>query len=268
MKRVIIVLMALCMFVALSGCTSAEEKQQATDAFNKECERLEGEIETLSVLVDECQVLVDSDSEPYDPQTKKDLESLTTKTRASIEELPELPSKTEEIVSVTKELEKLSYESETAELEECKESFENSVKIMEQITNPSEAFVISILEKIQGVESYAAATEDNDPNGQLHKAGGYTSAVYFEYDKVNKANVSGNTLIEKGTDAGGQIEVYETAENAEKRNEYLGAFDGSAFASGSHSVLGTIVIRTSNELTATEQKELEDAIVSEFTTPQ
>lgn len=268
MKRIFIVLLTVIILASVSGCAGADAKQQATAAFSEERDRLETEINTLTELVDECQALVDSDKEPYDPETKSALESLTTKTRASIKELPELPTKTDEIISVTKELEKLSYKSATEELTECKESFEESVKIMEQITNPSEAFVISILEKIDGIQSYAAATEDNDPNGQLHKAGGYTSAVYFEYDKVNQTDVSGTNLIEKGTDAGGQIEVYETSENAEKRSDYLGTFDGTAFASGSHTVLGTIVIRTSNELTATEQKELEDAIVREFTTLQ
>ena len=137
---------------------------------------------------------------------------------------------------------------------------------MEQITNPDEAFVISCLEQIDGITGYAAATEDNDPNGKLHKQGGYTSAVYFSYDQVNQSLVSGNTIIEKGTEGGGQIEVYATAEDAQRRSDYLGSFDGTALCSGSHTVLGTILIRTSDQLTATQQKELEAALIEAFTT--
>ena len=111
----------------------------------------------------------------------------------------------------------------------------------------------------------AAATEDNDPNGQLHKAGGYTSAVYFSHENVDQGSVYGSSLIDKGTDAGGQIEVYATPEDAAKRDTYLAAFDGSVLSSGSHTVIGTCVIRTSNELKASQQSELEANIISELT---
>ena len=38
--------------------------------------------------------------------------------------------------------------------------------------------------------------------------------------------VAGADLVAKGTDAGGCVEVYKTAEDAKKRNDYLSAFDG------------------------------------------
>lgn len=64
-----------------------------------------------------------------------------------------------------------------------------------------------------------------------------------------------------GTLAGGCIEVYESAEDAEKRNSYLASFDGSGFlSSGYHEVLGTIVIRTSDKLIASRQKALTEDI--------
>ena len=72
-------------------------------------------------------------------------------------------------------------------------------------------------------------------------------------------------MIDKGTDAGGQIEVYATPEDAVKRDTYLAAFDGSAFSSGSHVVIGTCVVRTSNELKASQQNELTANIIAELT---
>ena len=50
-----------------------------------------------------------------------------------------------------------------------------------------------------------------------------------------------------------------------KRNDYLAGFDGGIFASGSHKVIGTVLIRTSDHLTASQQEELETAIVEALT---
>ena len=133
---------------------------------------------------------------------------------------------------------------------------------------PTEAFVIERLSSVEDISSIAAATEDHDPNGNLGKQGGYTAQVFFSTPLVNPsyANLSDYDLIEIGTIAGGSIEVYETVADAEKRNNYLASFDGSAFASGSHTVLGTMVVRTSNELTASNQKKLAAEIVEALST--
>ena len=136
---------------------------------------------------------------------------------------------------------------------------------MKQVTNPSEAFVIERLQGIEGIGDISAVTEDNDPNGQLGKAGGYTATVYFTSPLVNQGDVIGSTVIEKGCDGGGAIEVYATVEDANKRNDYLGAFDGGIFSSGSHNVVGTVLVRTSDKLTASQQKELEAAIIEALT---
>ncbi|CAD0144417.1 protein of unknown function [Streptococcus thermophilus] len=86
----------------------------------------------------------------------------------------------------------------------------------------------------------------------MNKPGGYTSAIYFTDSEVQD-QIDGSDIIAKGTDAGGQIEVYKSPEEAQKRNTYLSAFDGAGlFNSGSHEVCGTCVIRTSSKLTATQ----------------
>ena len=59
--------------------------------------------------------------------------------------------------------------------------------------------------------------------------------------------------------------VYSNVEDANSRNEYLAAFDGGFFASGSHTVIGTVVVRTSDELTASQQKTLEANIIAALT---
>jgi hypothetical protein len=88
--------------------------------------------------------------------------------------------------------------------------------------------------------------QGNDVNGQLGKQGGYSGAIFFSYDSVT--DVEGTDSIDKGTDGGGCIEIYPNVSDAKKRNEYLATFDGTPFSSGSHKVVGTLVIRTSSYL--------------------
>ncbi|MGZ1101252.1 hypothetical protein ACXOYN_05935 [Streptococcus thermophilus] len=74
--------------------------------------------------------------------------------------------------------------------------------------------------------------------------------------------VAGADLVAKGTDAGGCVEVYKTAEDAKKRNDYLSAFDGlpTVINPGSHYVYGTVVIRVAASLTASQQNALTQKI--------
>ena len=138
-----------------------------------------------------------------------------------------------------------------------------------KVDNPSEAYVIQRLKTIENVSDVSAVTEDNDPNKKLNKPGGYTATVYFTSDWVDQSNLryAGDTVIDKGTRGGGAVEVYANVKDAEKRNKYLEALDGSILDSGSHSVVGTCVVRTSCELTASQQKELETSVIEALTRP-
>lgn len=94
----------------------------------------------------------------------------------------------------------------------------------------------------------------------MNKQGGYTASVYFADSQVTEA-VDGSDIVGKGTDGGGNVEVYKTKEEAEKRNTYLSAFDGNGILNpGSHYVYGTTVIRTSRHLTASQQTALTEKV--------
>lgn len=109
-----------------------------------------------------------------------------------------------------------------------------------------------------------AVTEDHDPNRNLGKQGGYIGCIFFRDSQVDqgKLSVSGDRddPIDVGTQGGGAVEIYNNADEAEARNAYLANFDGTILAPGSHYVFGTMVIRTSSELTASQQTELTDKI--------
>lgn len=138
--------------------------------------------------------------------------------------------------------------------------------IATQITNPSQQWVMNKLKKIDSITQMEAVTKDKDPNELLGKEGGYTACIYFTIKDINANSVKGNSVVEKGTDAGGAIEVYESLEYALNRCDYLSQFDGTVLYSGSYAIIGTMVIRTSYKLSNSQQIELTNLITKEFTT--
>ena len=227
-------------------------------------DQLDGEIKKL-------QELVDNEDKPLDETTIDTAKEALKNAGASKIVIGEMPKATKDILSRTKELSTpVDYSDELTSLSTAYTNLENSKKQYKQVVNPSEEFVMQRILTVDDVADARAVTEDQDPNGNLHKAGGYTSTIYFESKTVNQSDVyvSGeyaDVLIDKGTDAGGAIEVYENAEDAEKRRDYLATFDGTIFANGTHTVIGTVLVRTSNELTATQQKELEQKVIDALT---
>lgn len=147
---------------------------------------------------------------------------------------------------------------------------DQNVRNYDLVMAPNEAFVIDRLSRVSSIARIAAATEDNDPNNNLGKTGGYTSQVFFSSTlvKSSNANMSSAEVIEAGTDCGGSIEVYATVKDAEKRSAYLSAFDGTMFASGSRAVIGTVIVRTSSALKASQQKSLEAEIIEALTSSE
>lgn len=135
------------------------------------------------------------------------------------------------------------------------------------LNNPKAVDIKNAIEKLEGVKSTCLVTENNDPNGKLNKQGGYTGAVYFRLKQVDEKNEKNEKeefpieisedACEAGTDGGGQIEIYANKKDAEGRNEYLSTID-SVISGGYHIVHGTLVIRISDKLTASEQKEFEE----------
>lgn len=254
------------MAMLFTGC--GEEKKAAIAAYDSECARISSEQAILEQTIADSQVLIDSKERPYDEKTIHALETAIADARASIVEIPERKGNAEKInMLVNDTMKKISYVKTNETLTAVKTNLENSIKIMKQVTNPSEAFIIERIKDIDTVTGYAGVTEDNDPNGMLNKPGGYTATVYFASSQIKEKDRMwlDGTIIENGTDGGGSIEVYTTEEDAQKRCEYLSQFDGTVTASGTHTIVGTVLVRTSDQLTASQQKELETKIIKNLT---
>ena len=72
-------------------------------------------------------------------------------------------------------------------------------------------------------------------------------------------------VIDYRTDYGESVEVYITVSETQKKNEYLSALDRGILSGVSHTVYGSIIIRTSSELIASQQKALVEAVLSTLT---
>ena len=226
----------------------------AIDEYEAAKSNVEQKNASLDAEISEAENTISEGKTPLDNALIPALETVISETKAVKATIPEMPSTVDEINEVVSKLNSVNYDVAIERLRSQKETLETSIKQYSLVNAPSEAYVIQCLSKVP-----------NDPNGNLNKAGGYTAQVYFSSDLVNQASVYGNSIIEKGTDCGGSIEVYPNASDAEKRNDYLASFDGSIFASGSHTVVGTVLVRTSDELTASQQKALEANIIAELT---
>lgn len=137
--------------------------------------------------------------------------------------------------------------------------------IVSQITAPTEQWVMERLKNVPSITGRQAVNADNDPNKMLGQEDGYTSCVYFTIDKIGYNEVKGENIVEKGTDAGGAVEVYPTLESALQRCDYLSGFDNTLLYSGSYVIIGTMVVRTSYKLTNEEQIELTNSVVEALT---
>lgn len=245
--------------------------KEAVEAYNVVVSDIQEKNDQLDGEIKKLQELVDNEDKPLDETTIDTAKEALKNAGASKIVIGGMPKATKDILSRTKELSTpVDYSDELTSLSTAYTNLENSKKQYKQVVNPSEEFVMQRILTVDDVADARAVTEDQDPNGNLHKAGGYTSTIYFESKTVNQSDVyvSGeyaDVLIDKGTDAGGAIEVYENVEDAEKRRDYLATFDGTIFANGTHTVIGTVLVRTSNELTATQQKELEQKVIDALT---
>lgn len=155
--------------------------------------------------------------------------------------------------------------SDTQTVYDLANQLRDSMKIIKQITAPDTAWVENRIKSVSGVTNAEAVTEQNNPDGLLEKEGGYIGCVYFAYDKIDADAILGTSVVEKGTDAGGAVEIYATLAEAEARCEYLSGFDDTVLYSGSYAIVGTTVIRTSYLLTNEEQFDLTNALTQALT---
>lgn len=261
-KFLCILLSTIFILVLFSGCGVSEQKQKAIDSFNSSIKTLKTKNAELDKLIKSSDKIIKENKKPYDEKTLTTFETMVSNAKVVKLNIPEMPNDENKINQLVEKINGIDYTNVINDIIIAKQNYQTSIKQLLQITKPQESFVIARLKKVKGIKGISAVTEENDPNGQLGKQGGYISQVYFSYNKIKQSEILGNSIIDKGTDCGGSIETYNNENDAKNRDSYLANFDGGMLSSGSHRVLGTMVVRTSSELTASQQKELENNIVN------
>lgn len=303
MKKIAKALLAVVLCFTLAGCladstqkavdeynTELAAYSESISAYNAAATQQNENNKSLQEAISQAQTDVDNSAEALDPQTLEDLRDTLISTKSvlqpDIELLPEYEELTFDENASSDDMKALKEEAKTnleamkntevpdvpqvvdysdqqSTLESATTAYENSVKSLEQVTAPSDQFVMERLLKIDSISDIEEVTEDHDPNKGLHKAGSYIGAIYFADSHVDRSEVStlnGTDSIDVGTEGGGCIEIFANVDDAEKRLTYLSSFDGLPYASGSHEIIGTVLIRISNEMTATDQNELTEKI--------
>lgn len=236
--------------------------QKAVDSFNNIAQKVKKQNNILEDKIKTANQLLSNKDKPLDENLSSELKNEITSAEKAKRKISKIKKSTSDINKQVEALKKpLDYTTEIKKLDDLNQKYSTSVKQLKQITNPSSSFIESRLKEIDTITGVQSTTEDNDPNKGLNKQGSYTASVYFT-DSLVTDTIEGKDIVTKGTDAGGNIEVYKTVEDAQKRNEYLSAFDGlpAMLNPGSHYVYGTIIIRTSGRLTATQQNDLTQKI--------
>lgn len=242
--------------------------ESIVSTYNLEYERVITEETALNAAIAEGRELTTNGETPLDADAAINVQQLITIAESSITTLPDSPVTVAEYATASIALADISYASATKELIEANDTLRTSIEQYKLVFAPTEEYVIDRLSRVPEVAFCDAATEENDPNGNLNKPGGYTSQVYFSSTYVSSGflMMPNMDIIGAGTDCGGSIEVYTTVEDAIAREAYLAVFDGTAFSSGSHKVVGTMVVRTSSQLSASDQIEFEAILIDALTT--
>lgn len=251
---VVIILALLAIFIVKPWLEASNEYKTITSKIKKENKKLEDSIGNLDKYIN-------SSKKTYDENIPSEAKKVKKTAQQKMIIIEKKPFLTSEIKKANKKMDKNpDLSKEINSVNEMAKKYDISIKQMEKFNNPSEDYIKKRIASVETITNFAAVTEDNDPNGKLNKAGGYTSTVYFESSLVNQSEFDTNDVIEKGTACGGSIEVYSTEEDAKKRDTYLASFDGSILSNGKHTVVGTVVIRVSDEMGASKQEELTQKI--------
>ena len=149
----------------------------AIQSFDKALIKLEEENTMLDTAIESAYAIAHSEETALDESLRPALEMTVSEALAARIEEVERPDDLADITAATERMSGVDYSSILSVLAEKQEALEYSMKQYALVNNPDEAYIIACLGKISGILEIAAATEDNDPNRQLHKEGGYTSAV-------------------------------------------------------------------------------------------
>ncbi len=229
-KNSLIIVLCLIIVLAFTGCGKSDAEKAMDSA------------------AESANALLDSNAKPYDASTKKNLKKAVAKSEDADSE--------KEYTKVTKEIKSAS------------KAYQDSIKQLKQVTKPKQSFLLERAKKVDTITSVEAATEKTDPNNLINKDGAYYAYIAMKSSMVEEMEpdlYTNDSPLEAGNAGGAVIEAFKTVKDAKNRSDYLASLHGPGlFWSGTSKVVGTLVVRTSEELTASQEKKLEKDIIKEL----
>lgn len=263
--------------------------------YNIKKEQVEDENNKLKLAIDELQKVVSSGKKPYDSAAIPNSNAAINEGKIALVEFPiwenrsvkqpteymafqyfslkndifKIKQYSSDLATIIVKTQIPDYSSVIKVLSDAKDELIHSIKQMEQVTCPSESFVLQRVTNLRNdarMKDIISLTEDNDPENYIGKAGWYTVKVVFHHKDVEHHGLDSGylTLSEVGNPAGGCIEVYRTEADAQRRADQLKEQEGTSRSPGARMVCGTVVIRVSDHLKASYQKELLEMISAEL----
>lgn len=267
-KKLILPLIVLIVAAIVGVCVPLylriwHPRSLAIKEYNKAADSVNAENKKVDAAIEKLQTLVRSKDKTLDESLPDSAKELIKTAQAAKRVVGDRPGKIDDIKAKTEKLnEPLDYSDIINQLNEAVSTYETSIKQYKQFLNPSEEFLVQRLNTVDEITDVIALTEETDENKRMNKAHGYVVKVFFESSNLNQADLKetyGESLIERGTDAGGTVEIFINEEDAKARQEYIQSLPLQQ--NESVRVVGTVVIRTSEELTSNLQKALEEKIV-------
>lgn len=116
-----------------------------------------------------------------------------------------------------------------------------------------EAVLSKVKANVSTVTATRVYTEATDPNNELGKQGQYQYAGSF-YDTA--ASPPDAVTDNYSTSDGGSIEIYSNDAGATARGTYLAQYQSGAIQAGAYKVVGNVVLRVSENYTASQQTQI------------
>lgn len=272
---------------------SVQEYTLALSNFDAKCERFESVNVRLENEITDLQDVITYGGDPYDKDTIIVANDAINQGKVALQEVPVLDfereikqaddffflqingvkeqdaivkERTEKLNKLTEETIVPDYTEATTVIDTAQTNLENSIRQLEQVTAPSESYVLGRIMEIKdeaGMVDVIALTEDTDPENLIGKNGWYTSKIIFRHKDVKHYGLDNGlkTLAEIGNPAGGCVETYATVEDAERRNQELTDMEGTVRSPGAHFVCGTMVVRISEDMKTSTQNILLEMII-------
>ncbi len=202
----------------------------------------QGKIERLSRVDD---ALSEADARALAAKAESDAVELSAREAPA---LPDVPDYSEALAAVDAAL----------------EPYAASVEAIRPVVAPSDEYVSERLLTVSSVAAVNGVTEGHDPNGNLGKDGGYIGCIFWRDSRISvwsfrlNPGSDRNDPVDVGTQGGGCVEIYQTQKEAQNREVYLSRFKNQI---GAYTVLGSLVIRVSDQLSKSKQNQLLEEVV-------